>query len=95
MNRIARWLENRHQKRVDRYMAKIRRGTPEGRKAFLEASIVRAYVPLFFAMRTLQAKKFIEGTIQEQTTGEWFRIEMRKIDPPGTQNASAPLNNQP
>jgi|GEM_PF-5434064 len=82
MSRIARWLKERRQTRMIRYMAKVRIGSQQEKEAFLGKCIKDAYGTLYFAMVTLEAPRFVEGTIQEQTTGEWFHIELRKIEEP-------------
>lgn len=82
MNSLTRWLKRHRQKKMIKFMAKIRISTQKEKEAFLGKCIQDAYGALYFAMVTLEAPRFVEGTIQEQTTGEWFHIEMRKIGPP-------------
>lgn len=79
MKKINNWLLKKRRERVEKYMAKLRTASPEEKKNVLEHCMNKAYVPLYFALTSLGAKNFVEGMVYEETTGEWFQIEMRKI----------------
>lgn len=79
MTRINNWLKKRRRRQVDRFMEGIRQASPEVQKKFLEQCVKAAYNPLYLAMVTLRAANFLQSDIIEETTGEKFHIELRKI----------------
>lgn len=79
MEKIRKWLKARREARVQLFYQKIRISSETDKAAFLHNAVMCAYYPLAMAMAALEAPNFIEGTVEEQTTGDFYHIEIRKV----------------
>lgn len=79
MDKIRQWFKNRRVAKQRKFYDRIRSLSEDKKKEFLANALMCAYYPLYMAMTALEADNFVEGNIAEQTTGDSFHIEMRKL----------------
>lgn len=79
MKKISQWLKNRRGRRLNAFFEDVRKSTDAEKEVFLRRCVAKAYYPLYMAMVALEAPTFVSGEIVERTTGERFKVEIRKM----------------
>lgn len=80
MKKITQWLKARRRRRLDIHIAKLRAASMEEKAEVIAICVKEAFTHLHFAYTVFGAKNFVDGIIEDQTTGQRFIVELRRID---------------